>query len=59
MKIIPYPLSAACIEVAFHPFCWGINIHIREGLTDFAKEQGVDFWFIRIGCFTVSYRRMI
>lgn len=55
-----YPMKALCIELAFHPFAWGTlyqfhNFHRSE----FQKSQAETMWFLRLGCFTLSQRRML
>lgn len=55
-----YPLRAACIQFDFHPFCWGLQwVNRTRQLAEFAKVQGDAMWWIRFGCITVSYRRML
>ena len=56
--LLPYPLRAFCIQVAFHPFCWGLDCH-NHRRTEFAKSQAETQWYLRLGCFTISYRRML
>lgn len=57
---LPYPFRAMCFVLAFHPFAWGtlFDFHKRN-LTDFQKSQAETQWWIRLGCFTFSYRRML
>ena len=54
-----YPLSAASISVTFHPFGWGLHYVHRKTLTEFARAQGDAIWWLRVGCFTIAYGRML
>lgn len=55
---LPYPLRSMCVDVTFHPFCWGFGFHRRK-LTEAAKANADHHWWFRLLCFTVAYRRML
>lgn len=52
-------IRTACFSLAFHPFCWGLHFVHKADLTEFAKEQAVTIWWLRVACFTLSYHRML
>lgn len=61
---IPYPLRAARLSLAFHPFSvfggtWFDYVNKSETLTESAKSDGATIWWIRFGPFTLSYGRML
>jgi hypothetical protein len=53
-----YPFDAMCYVLAFHPFAWGLQFH-HHNLNERAKADARTQWFLRIGCFTFSFRRML
>ena len=60
---IPYPLSAACLCIAFHPFSvfggtWFDYVN-RSSWSEDYKKRAETIWWIRFMCFTISYRRML
>jgi len=59
MKKLPYPLRAFSLSLRFHPFVWGLHWHHAKDLTEFARTQGTIIWWLRVGCFTLSYGRML
>ena len=63
MKIL-YPLSAICLELAFHPFSifggtWFDYVNRTKTMSEFSKKEAKTQWWIRFGPFTLSYRRML
>lgn len=57
--IIPYPLRAMSLCFRIHPFGWGLHYHYRRGLSERARCDGQTLWWVRIGCVTISYGRML
>ena len=56
---IPYPLRAMSLSFCVHPFSWGLHYHYRRGLKESARCDGQTLWWVRIGCLTISYGRML
>lgn len=58
---IPYPLRAFKFAIEFKPFgfWWKPLIHVNRGLTEFAKQQGTDLWWMRWLWFQVSIGRWV
>ena len=61
---IPYPLRAACLCLAFHPFSifggtWFDYVNRSKTMTNLSKCEGDSIWWLRFGPFTLSYRRML
>lgn len=54
-----YPLNSMAMALTFHPFTWGAHWHRRKDLTEAAKKAGATQWWVRLGCFTLAYHRMI
>ena len=55
-----YPMRSMCLVVEFHPFSWGTLYQFHNyKLSEFMKTQANTQWFLRLGCFTFSYRRML
>lgn len=53
-----------CINVAFHPFSlfggnWFDYVNRSRNLSETAKSTGATLWWLRVGPFTISYRRML
>ncbi len=57
--LLPYPLRAVCLELTFHPFCWGLSRCSRLHMAEHFKANAETQWWVRFGCFTLSYRRML
>lgn len=55
---LPYPLRAMSLSLRFHPFRWTVD-GAYYNLSEFRKSQGDVIWWLRIGCFTISYSRMM
>ena len=63
-QLIPYPLRAAKLSVAFHPFSifggtWFDYVNHNKTMTDLVKSDGRTIWWLRLGPFTISYGRML
>jgi len=64
MKLIPYPLNAFQLRLAFHPFTifggsWFWFVNRNSTLSENAKREGRSIWWLRIGPFTLSYARLV
>lgn len=64
LPVIPYPLRAICLSLAFHPFSvfggtWFDYVNHSATMTRAAKADGKTIWWLRVGPFTLSYRRML
>lgn len=55
---LPYPLRAISLYLRFHPFGWALD-GAYYNLDEFRKSQCDVIWWLRIGCFTLSYSRMM
>ncbi len=58
---IKYPLNSIRLQLAFHPFSWG-TWFAYVNRTDYPERWKADdntIWWIRLGCFTLSYSRML
>lgn len=56
---IPYPLRAFSLALRFHPFTWGLHACRKPWLDERARAAGISVWWVRVGCFTLSYGRML
>ena len=59
MRAVPYPLSAASLNIRIIPFGWNALHFRRRELTEWAKEQGETQWWLRVGPIQISYSRML
>ena len=63
-SLVPYPLRAMRLEVAFHPFTvlggtWFDWVNRNRTMSDQDKRNGETIWWLRLGPITVSYGRML
>jgi len=56
---VRYPLNSISLSINVHPFTWGLHTHRRRDLTEAAKRAGTTQWWVRIGCLTIAYHRMV
>lgn len=60
----PHPLTSGRLVLAFHPgtlfggTCFDYQFNSNK-MSEAAKKDARTIWFIRIGCFTLSYGRML
>ena len=60
-KMMPYPLRAARLSLALHPFgfWWKPAFAYRRTLTEAAKRDGETIWWLRWAWFQISYGRWV
>ena len=60
----PHPITSGHIAIAFHPgtlfggTCFAACFNSNH-MTESAKAYGSTIWWVRVLCFTVSYRRLL
>lgn len=64
LPVIPYPLRAVRLSLAFHPFSifggtWFDCVNRSRTMTETSKTDGKTIWWVRCGPFTLSYSRML